>query len=294
MAKTFLVVVVLLVGCGTNSSIPASAQQLPRTEEEAQRIAQEIRHELGEDFLVEQVEDCFFVATNDTPVTLHASKAVISTVLTCLYRDYFTKKPEMPVRVFLFKDKATYDEYCLATYKKRPMTPFGFYVPRERKIVLNISMGTGTLAHVLIYPLLEADFPMAPGWLNVGFASLFEQSDQRDGKFVGFINWRLPGLQKAIRADRALSLAEIMNLSTDQACVDEPSPYYPGMSYAAARYLCLYIQETSELNRFYRDLKANIKDDRTGIATLEKVTGKPLDALNKSWREWVLSLRYRG
>jgi hypothetical protein len=279
---------VVLAGCGADPGVPRYMQDLPKSEEDALRIVREIRRELGEETLVEQVEDYFFVASNDTAEAFRRYKGTIARVFRYLYKDYFTKKPEKPIRVYLFRDKQSYEDYHKAAYDKPPSTPFGFYMSRERKMVMNISTGTGTLAHELVHPLLAEDFPDVPSWFNEGFAALYEQSGERDGKMVGFVNWRLPGLHKALRAGKGVPLAELLKTSTDQFYGDDR-----GVNYATARYLCLYLQEHGQLLAFYKAFKDGARDEKTGTAALEKVTGKKLDELDRVWREWVLALRYR-
>jgi len=180
MRKIALSALILLAaGCGVDPSVPQYMLDLPRTEEETLRVCEEIRHELGEDAHVERVEDYFFVASNDSMQKFVEYKTTVTRVFRYLYEDYFTRKPEKPIRVYLFRDKSSYDTYCRATYDKPPSTPYGFYMSRERKMVMNISTGTGTLAHELVHPLLSEDFPGVPSWFNEGFASLFEQSGER-------------------------------------------------------------------------------------------------------------------
>src|SRR5438552_76570 len=165
-----------VAGCGVDPAVPQCMQDLPRTEEETLRVCEEIRRELGDDTQVERVEDYFFVASNDTLKSFVQYKATIARVYRYLYEDYFTRNPEKPIRVYLFRDKLSYDIYCRSTYERPPSTPYGFYMSRERKMVMNISTGTGTLAHELVHPLLAEDFPAVPSWFNEGFASLFEPS----------------------------------------------------------------------------------------------------------------------
>ena len=164
---------VVLAGCSFDTSVPQYMQDLPRTEEETLRVCEEIRRELGDETQVERVEDFFFVASNDTSQSFLQYKATIMRVYRYLYEDYFARRPDKPIRVYLFKDKGSYDRYCRSTYEKPPSTPYGFYMSRERKMVMNISTGTGTLAHELVHPLLAEDFPGVPSWFNEGFASLF-------------------------------------------------------------------------------------------------------------------------
>lgn len=279
----------VLAGCGADPSMPQYMQALPRTEEETLRVCEEIRHELGEDAQVERVEDYFFVATNDTLPSFIQYKATIARVYRYLYQDYFTQRPEKPIRVYLFKDKTSYDGYCRSTYEKPPSTPYGFYMSRERKMVMNISTGTGTLAHELVHPLLAEDFPGVPSWFNEGFASLFEQSGERGGKMVGFLNWRLPKLKQMLKIGKGTPLAELMKTTTEQFYGEDDR----GVNYATARYLCLYLQEKKQLIPFFQDFKATAKEDPTGALAFKRVTGMTPAQIESSWREWVLSLKYQ-
>ncbi|HEX7898664.1 MAG TPA: hypothetical protein VF950_12945 [Planctomycetota bacterium] len=279
--------VLSLTACGGGLSVPQCMQDLPRSEEETLAIAAEIRKELGEDVKVERIENVFFVATNDSAASFKACQGTISRMYRYLRRDYFARSPEKPIRVYLFKDKASYEDYCKRTYEKPPSTPFGFYMARERKMVMNISTGTGTLAHELVHPLLAEDFPGVPSWFNEGFASLYEQSGSRGDRVVGHVNWRLPGLHKALKA-RGVSLDALLKTSTDEFYGDDR-----GVNYAAARYLCYWLQEKDLLIPFYVAFKASHGDDPTGLAALEKIVGKPLAELEPAWKDWTLALKIR-
>lgn len=286
--RLFAALLPFLSACAWGPGIPQCMQAFPRSEAEAAAITAEIRRELGDRVLVERVEDWFFVATNDTPASFRSCKGTIERMVKHLYDGFFVKKPEKPIRVYLFRDKASYEDYCNRTYEKPPSTPFGFYMARERKMVMNIATGTGTLAHEIVHPLLSEDFPDVPSWFNEGFASLYEQSGPRNGRIAGLVNWRLPGLHKALRSPRGVSLKELLETSTDAFYGDAR-----GSNYAAARYLCLWLQERDMLADFYREFKASHKDSPSGRAALEKVVGKPLDDLERDWRDWVLTLALR-
>src|SRR5436190_4024500 len=279
----------LLAGCGVDPSVPQYMLDLPRTEEETLRVCEEIRHELGEDTHVERVEDYFFVASNDSTPKFIEYKATIARVYRYLYEDYFTRRPEKPIRVYLFRDKTSYDLYCRSTYEKPPSTPYGFYMSKERKMVMNISTGTGTLAHELVHPLLAEDFPGVPSWFNEGFASLFEQSGERNGKMVGFVNWRLPKLKQILKIGRGIPLGDLMKTTTEQFYGEDDR----GVNYATARYLCLYLQEKKQLIPFFQEFKKTAKEDPSGALAFERATGKKPAELDPAWREWVLSLRYQ-
>ena len=290
MKKTAgLLLTAFLAGCGLDSSLPQYMQDLPRTEEDTVKVCEEIRRELGEDTRVERVEDFFFVASNDTSQSFVQYKATIARVYRYLYEDYFQRKPEKPIRVYLFKDKTSYDVYCRSTYDKPHSTPYGFYMSRERKMVMNISTGTGTLAHELVHPLLAEDFPGVPSWFNEGFASLFEQSGERGGKMVGFVNWRLPKLKQMLKIGKGVALPDLMKTTTEQFYGEDDR----GVNYATARYLCLYLQEHKLLIPFFQEFKKTAKTDPTGALAFERATGKKPADLEPSWRDWVLSLKYQ-
>ena len=154
-------------GCSSDPPLPQYMQDLPRSEEDALRIIAQIRRELGADFRVEQVEEYFFVASNDTEEKFLRYKDTVAGMFRYLHRDYFSKLPGKPIRVYLFRDRSSYEDYCTSTYQKPPSTPYGFYMSGERKMVMNIGTGTGTLAHELVHPLLAEDFPEEIGRAHV-------------------------------------------------------------------------------------------------------------------------------
>jgi hypothetical protein len=259
---------------------------MPATPAEERAVFEHIRAELGDEVLMERVEGVFFAATNDAPGAMAAYRGTLQRMVRHLYAEYFTRRPDRPILVYLFRDKPSYDAYCRSAFRAPPATPYGFYLARERKMVMNISTGTGTLAHEIVHPLLGEDLPGAPAWFNEGFASLYEQSWELEGRMLGRVNWRLPGLQAAIRAKFAPSLAELLGYSPERFYGDGR-----GVHYAAARYLCLYLQERGELVRFYRRLKGGLPEDADGRKALEETTGRSLESYEAAWRDWILGLR---
>src|SRR6185369_3440763 len=121
---------------------------------------------------------------------------------------------------------------------------------------MNIATGTGTLVHEIVHPYVRANFPRCPAWFNEGLGSLYEQCGERDGHIVGYPNWRLPGLQRAIQASSVPSFAEL-TATTDAQFYGEDK----GTNYAEARYLCYYLQEQGLLHKFYRAFAANQERD---------------------------------
>lgn len=256
-------------------------------EEDIERLRSRILAELGREFTVDVVEDLFVVASNADEKRTGRALRILRDYTIALQKTYFDRSPARPVRVFLFGDRESYARYVQRTYADPPKTPFGFYMPNERKIVVNISTGPGTLAHELVHPLMEADFPRAPSWFNEGFASLFEESDYSpNGTIRGRVNWRLHTLQRALRRPDPPSLREIARLDRDG--------YYGGNSgihYAMSRFLCLYLQERGVLVQYYRNFRDQFTRDRTGMRHIEELLGQPLAEIEGEFRDWALSLK---
>ena len=84
-----------------------------------------------------------------------------------------------------------------------------------------------------------------------GLASLYEQSGEEHGRIHGYVNWRLPALQKAIKAKRVPPFETLCATTTEQFYHEDP-----GTNYAQARYLCYYLQEQGLLEKYYREFRA--------------------------------------
>jgi hypothetical protein len=147
--------------------------------------------------------------------------------------------------------------------------------------------GTGTLVHELVHALIKPDFPDVPDWLNEGLGSLFEQCTLAGGSIRGLENWRLPALQRAIRADKLRPLSDL---------IEDPRFYadrHVGLNYAQSRYLLMYLQEKALLERYYKRLRERRADDPTGLKTLRQtIEPHKLEHFEKAWREWVLQLSF--
>jgi hypothetical protein len=206
-----------------------------------------------------------------------------------LKQDYFTRDPERILDVWLFKDADSYDRHAPVVSGKVPDTPYGYYTAEHGALVMNIATGGGTLVHEIVHPFIEANFPDCPPWLNEGLGSLYEQSAEQDGHIKGLTNWRLAGLQAAIRKGRAPRFADLCAMDA-QAFYDDD---HVGTNYAAARYLLYYLQEQGLLQRFYREAYADRGIDPTGYRALVRVLGDPvMSAFQRRWESFVLGLSF--
>jgi len=204
---------------------------------------------------------------------------------------FFGKEPAEIIDIWLFKDKPSYRKHTREIFDDDPDTPFGYYSETHNALIMNIATGGGTLVHEIVHPFVAADFPACPSWLNEGLGSLYEQcSEDDEGRIVGLTNWRLEGLQEAIRWGQVPSFEWLTSTSERQFYNEDP-----GTNYAQSRYLCYYLQEQGLLRKLYREFKENQREDPTGYETLKQVLGeKDMDAFKERWEAWVLKLRFRG
>jgi hypothetical protein len=233
-----------------------------------------------------------FVVIGDEPRRVVEQRAdqTVQWAVDRLKAAYFAKDPAEILDIWLFRDKDSYEKHCQAVFKRAPTTPYGFYSSADRALVMNIATGGGTLVHEIVHPFMAANFPECPAWFNEGLGSLYEQCRDHNGSIRGLTNWRLAGLQEAIRAKRVPTFSTLCTMSDDRFYRDDR-----GTNYAQARYLCYYLQERGLLRKFYRHFTANVKQDPGGYATLKAVLGRDDDsmkAFQQTWEDYVLELRF--
>jgi len=235
------------------------------------------------------VERPFVVVGDGRPEEVKSiSEGTVRWTVAQLKSDYFRLDPREIITIWLFKDDASYRRNTKTVFNDEPTTPYGYYSAAHRALIMNIGTGAGTLVHEIVHPFVRANFPRCPAWFNEGLGSLYEQCGERDGHIVGYTNWRLPGLQRAIIAGSVPSFAELTATSTDEFYGADK-----GTNYSQARYLCYYLQEQGKLRRFYRDFVANQATDPTGYETLKRTLGEEdMTAFQARWEAYVASLRF--
>jgi hypothetical protein len=217
------------------------------------------------------------------------AEGVVRWAVSHLEADFFSKAPKRILDIWLFRNKYSYETHTEQLFGEAPTTPYGFYSREDSALVMNIATGGGTLVHEIVHPYVEANFPDCPAWFNEGLGSLFEQSSEHDGHIVGLTNWRLPGLQRAIREKRVPKLRALLSTSTNEFYDDDS-----GLHYAMARYLLYYLQEHGLLLRFHREFLANRARDPSGYATLVRVLGNPeMHGFQAQWEKYVIGLSFR-
>ena len=285
----------------TSSSSPVVSESTPTTFTEAdfaqhvERLKTEIKKKVtSADPRTPATEFSFiiqrpFVVIGDEPkqaVEEHAA-GTVKWAVDRLKQDFFPNDPKEILDIWLFRDAASYERHARLLFGETPTTPYGYYSTAHKSLIMNINTGGGTLVHEIVHPFMEANFPACPPWLNEGMGSLYEQCGDANGHIHGFTNWRLPGLQRAIRSKTVPSFKDLTAMD-ENAFYNEDK----GINYAQARYLCYYLQELGLLVKFYREFHAHQKDDASGFKTLQKVLAEAdMDAFKTKWEKYVLGLK---
>ena len=253
-----------------------------------EKAAAEMKKELGRGFIVERT-GVFVVAGDLSRSSFNRfKKHTIEDCAAALWKGFFSKRPDYPIKIYLFRGKASYEKWVRKLAGFKPHSPFGFYLPGSKKLMMNISTGGGTLVHEMTHALTDPDFPNCPTWFFEGLGSLFEQCYVgRDGHFRGRVNWRLPGLQKG----GFVRLEKLITMSNAEFRGEKES-----LHYANARYLCLYLQQRGLLRKFYKKFRDahGAGKDKTGWASFKQVIGGPRSPaeFEKAWHAWVKTLKW--
>lgn len=293
-------VVVLAPACaqsqkidGLNRPVTKVVRAAPKvsdgfTDADFERHVRKLRPKIPSGFTV-VIEQPFVVLGDESPERVR--QHVVRTVrwaTTRLKALYFPMDPRRIIEIWLFKDRTSYRKHAKALWNDEPHTPFGYYSDTNGVLVMNISTGGGTLVHEMVHPFMESNFPDAPAWLNEGFGSLYEQCGERNGRIWGFTNWRLPGLQKAIRKGVVPSFKALTAMSSDQFYQQDR-----GTNYSQSRYLLHYLQSKTQLVPFYKLFHRNRKQDPTGYKSLKKILGTTdMADFKRKWEKYVLTLRF--
>lgn len=268
---------------------PALPQWTPPTPAQVAQRVMTLKETLPTGFTLAW-EKPFLVIGNEAPDKVRSrGQHVVRWTRDLLLKDFFAKAPEQLEEVWIFKDAPSYVTASRTLFNTEPTTPYGYYLSSRRAMVMNIKPGYGTLTHELVHPFMHANWPDGPAWLNEGLGSLFEFPGERDGHFIGQVNWRLPGLQAALR-DRAVPTFHALVHTTTDEFYDDDS----GVHYAMARYLCFWLQEKGLLVRFVQRAQALKAEDPTGWKALEEVLGGNPHAFRKEWEAFVLGLKRRS
>jgi len=277
------------VASSPNSSITESpsAVEVAFTEADFTRHVEQLKKRLPSKEFSIVIQRPFVVIGDESAETVkqHAEDTV-KWAVDKLKQDFFAKDPKEILDIWLFKDAASYERNTRLLFGEKPGTPYGYYSRAHKALIMNIETGGGTLVHEIVHPFMEANFPACPPWFNEGLGSLYEQTGEVNGHIHGYTNWRLPGLQQAIKAGTVPSFKRLTALDAIGFYNDDK-----GTNYSQSRYLCYYLQEKGLLIRFYKEFYLHQKTDPTGYRTLRRVLGEAdMERFKRKWQTYVLGL----
>lgn len=292
---SFLILLFLIhvsLGCSRTGFAQEHHEELTAagfTDEDFEQHLIELNEKVPEEGFTIIIQKPFVVIGDEAPSkVMYRAEHTIKWAVEKIKQDYFKKDPEDIIDIWLFKDKASYEKYIKEIFGDEPSTPFGYYSDYDKALIMNISTGGGTLVHEIVHPFMHANFPDCPSWFDEGLASLFEQCGEKDGHIYGYTNWRLEGLQEAIKKGIVPSFEKLTSMSfRDFYNLDK------GTNYGQARYLCYYLQVNDLLVTFYHNFYTNRKEDPTGYQTLKKILGEEdMEKFKENWEVFVLNLHF--
>jgi hypothetical protein len=277
-----------LVGVSLAACCRVGVAERPFTSAELEKERRAQLERAGAGFESGVVSPFVIVASGPSPKGVRDEAAETVAWASRLLRvDYFSRDPGKIITIWVFADEESYMRGASAILGTIPDTPYGYFRPCSRVLVVNAGYGYGTLVHEMVHAYMDGDFPDAPVWFKEGLASLYEAPREEGGHMRGATNWRLPQLQVALARGKAPTFAQM----ADSGRGDFSGKQGP-LLYAMARYLCFFLQERGLLVRFYRAFRARVDDDPTGMTTLRETTAHELGALRTEWERFVAELRF--
>ena len=248
------------------------------------------REELGPRTMTAVIADVFVViGPPGSQGSFDPSVGLFRSAMAGYLNGRFGAKPREAISVYLFPTAQGYETFCTRHYSAPCIAHFGFYQPDGRAMVMNIGLGMGTLTHEIVHPLVEADFPSAPTWLNEGIASVFEQPFiPKPGEIHGGKNWRHPRLLRALGSSTERDRARLDRLfgMRDETFRGDGEDLH----YAMARYVCQWLDERGKLWPFYQRWRDTVPTDPSGETAFREVVGMTPAAAHAVWAKWVLAL----
>ncbi len=283
------------------SSSPAASDAAAATA--ADELAADVRSRidtarirLGADARIDVENGVFVFVAGPTDGTASdkvwdASLALARKSLAALLNGRFATLPDRAEAFYIFPSQAPYDAFCRRLHGGPCASPWAVHETASHAAYVNQGPGLTTLTHELVHPILEADFPHAPAWINEGIASLYEAPVfPRSGEIEGVTNWRRKDLFDALasREGRAgVRLDALFGMSDDDFRAHGDDPSASNVHFAMARYACLWLEGRKQLWPFYHAWRDGAADDPSGEKAFARVVGKTPAEANAEWLRWV-------
>ncbi len=200
------------------------------------------------------------------------------------WANLFQNRPQRPLYIVLL---AQADSVKLfrggigGIYQAAINTLFCGEVPAFK--LMNTSVVVHEFTHALHFADMFARKQQHPIWLVEGLATLFEASD-RNGGVVPRHSYRLAIVQAAVKNRQSLPWKAFVQFQQPQFL------RVAHLAYAQARYMLFYMHEKGLLKKFYDEYtnKQNYESDQSALEAFEVVFGKPIEAVEHDWKQWVL------
>jgi len=200
---------------------------------------------------------------------------------------YFDSQPDQPITIIALSSQERYQQVAYDLDQRKTGSYYGYFQSHEMRIVLNLTTGSGTLGHELTHALAQIDYPGMPEWFDEGLASLHEQCEfsEEENQLIGISNWRVQLLLTALDRNQLPGLKALVQqtrINTNREA----------LTYAHARYFCLFLQQKRLLSPFYRKLRTNQTSDETGARTLQQLLNvNDLAEVDSDFQTWLTGFR---
>jgi hypothetical protein len=212
-------------------------------------------------------------------------REALAPLAAALERAYFDAPATEPVTMVLLKDEASYRSVARSLDGYDPLNYDGYYQRSDKRLVVHLGTGLGTLSHELCHAYTQRDCPTLPEWVDEGLAALHEETRFSDDRLliVGLSNWRCRILSDAFAAGELPRIEEIAGAATIRG-------RHEGLNYAYARSFCRFLQDRGLLPHFYRKLRGAAGTDPTGLATLRRLLATETNAeIDEQFRRWLVA-----
>jgi hypothetical protein len=202
----------------------------------------------------------------------------------------FARRPDRAVTVYVVRSASVFENLCDSRFPSGCERGLGAYSRNTRDIIVNVGPGLPSITHELVHPLMQTDFPRAPGWFEEGLASLFEKPVfEPAGEIHGATNWRQETLAAALASPAQRGKVSLRALfALNDARLDTSDQ---DLHYAMARAFCQWLDEHGQLLPFYRAWRDGFAGDHRGERSFAQVTGMTPAQAEVPWLEWVKARR---